>query len=163
MSIVNAIQYSFNFAGGKREICLVEPNFNSLFGKILGVFDDGAKAYEQFLIDQGIPVFPVVTENDYESVEADYGAPMVGLKCFNEFINSERAFRYEPVTTVTGDEYHTHIDEKLAIAKQMRAEGYLSIYDWFGSDIVASQIHFANGGVTRAFSDIATRIVETFE
>jgi aspartate/methionine/tyrosine aminotransferase len=104
----------------------------------------------------------VIAENDRESAEADYGAPLKGLECFHEFMRPDRAFQYDPVTTVD-DVHHTHIDEKLMIARNMKAEGYLSLYDWAEEQSLASQVYFANGGVTRAFSDIATHIVQTFE
>ena len=162
MGLWNAAQYAFDFSNDGIRIEIQDPRYFMLARAFNGSDAKAAIAYEQSLVERGIPVYTVQSENDKESVEADYGAPLYGFQDFQKFLQPERAFRYAPVTTIDG-EYHTYIDEKISIARQMKAEGYLSIYNWADEDDVAAQIHFANGGVTRAFGDIATYIVRKFE
>lgn len=120
-----------------------------------------AQAYTNELAAQGIPVFPVTVTNDTESTESDYGAPLYGLGNFSEFISPESAFRYTPIFEVE-EALHSYFDKKMAIANQLKSEGY-HIPHWHDPNMTASHLHFTNGGVTRAFSDIASYLIESFE
>ena len=155
-------QYAFDFSTYTTIVEVHDPDLAELRALASGHYKKAAMAYEQSLIDRGIPVYTVQSENDTDSVEADYGAPIIGFSDFQRVLRPDRAYRYTPVTSVNG-EYHTYIDDKIAIAQQMKKEGYLSLYNWADEAEVASQIHFANGGVTRAFSDIAAHVVRKFE
>lgn len=122
---------------------------------------EAARDLLQRLKNDGVRIFEVKRYNDFVSVETDFGAPAHGISFFKELIDPVRSHRYEPVHEIESV-YKTHKAEAIAIAKSMKRKGY-KIFDGFSEDQYPSQIHFTNGGVTRAFSDVIEDIVETYE
>ncbi len=156
-------QYQLNFSGDGRIVSTsAGQKLARVFGMISGKSRGAALAYEEALREKGIPVFQVRTENDYESVEADFGAPIHGLEFFPQVLNFEKARRYEPIHTVD-ESIHTHFDEKMRIAKSFKDAGYNVLFNWSEEESLAGQIHFSNGGVTKAFDDVAKVLIKEFQ
>lgn len=156
-------QYELNFSGNERIISSAASiELGLVLARITGKYNEAGRAYEQALKENGIPVFQVRTQNDRDSVEADFGAPLHGLEFFPSLLNFDKARRYEPIHTVD-DFMHTHFDEKMSVAKSFKNAGYNVLFDWSDEESVASQIHFSNGGVTKTFGDVAKVLIGEFE
>lgn len=109
----------------------------------------------------GIKVFSAGTKVGVTPTEADYGAPSIGLEFFGQILDPKRAFRYEPVKFIDEDN-RTHVPQAHAIGAAMAKAGYALFKDKHMGDH-ASLIHFANGGVTRGFSDVMDMAIADFE
>ncbi|NBX66243.1 MAG: aminotransferase class I/II-fold pyridoxal phosphate-dependent enzyme [Proteobacteria bacterium] len=106
----------------------------------------------------GHRIFRVLTKNDDISVEADYGAPAIGLNFYPELFHPTRSYRYERVRTIEGG-YKTHVDQARAVGRHLKAKGY-QIFNGVAADDTPSHIFFANGGVTSAFSSLIRYLVD---
>lgn len=107
---------------------------------------------------EGERIFKVYTRNDDVSVEADYGAPAIGLDFFPSLLHPTRSFRYERVRTIEGG-YKTHVDQARAVGRHMKAKGF-KIFNDVAADDAPSQIHFFNGGVTSAFDRLVKYLMD---
>lgn len=114
--------------------------------------------YRDFLEGQGYPVFEVYETNDRQSIEADFGAPGLGIPFATQIFDFDRAARYVQVSNNEGALF-THSDKALDIVNSLENDGYLIFRD-LDNDIKRSQIHFANGGVTRCFADTIDGILD---
>ena len=108
----------------------------------------------------GLRIFPIKAENDFTSVETDYGAPAIGMDFFRDLMHSTRSFRYERVHVVEGD-WRTHVSQSTDIGKGLKGSGF-KIFDPLDEEQYPSHIYFANGGVTRAFSDLIDLIIDSY-
>lgn len=135
-------------------------DFTKKMALITKVFERGAAKREQELIEQGIKIFAVKEVNDDTSVEADYGAPSLGLDFYASLLESKRAYRYTPMELVE-HVYKTHTHQARQVGRTLKAQGY-KIFNGEKPETLPSQIHFSNGGVTRAFSDIVDLITKRF-
>lgn len=120
-----------------------------------------SEGYKKALEEAGIRIFPVQYRNDRKSVEADYGAPSKGLDFFTSTLKPSRAYRYPPLETVEGV-LKTHTYQARSIGRALKAQGY-KIFNGLKEEDYPSQIHFANGGVTRAFSELIENIASKYE
>ncbi len=116
---------------------------------------------EKQLIEQGLRIFNVKEINDTTSIEADYGAPAIGLHFMHSLVQPERSYRYEPTENIEGVT-QTHVNQSRLIGRSLKAQGY-KIFNGQRNETYPSQIHFSNGGVTRAFDNILGNIVSEFE
>lgn len=153
-------QIPFEFATPKHAIDFDAKLTPSSVQTILARLDRQAEKFRQDLENSGIRVFPVIRHNDTQSVEADYGAPVSGLAFVNDIFDPARSFRYDPVLTVEG-EYKTHVPQAIEIGKALHRAGY-DIFNGRDEETYPSHIHFANGGVTRAFKDITEHLIESY-
>ena len=112
------------------------------------------------VVNKSDRIFPIKVENDFAALEMDFGAPSVGLHFFPKLVDSARAFRYDPVHSVES-EYRTNVPQAIDIGKGLQQQGY-KIFDTVSADQYPSHIHFANGGVTRAFSDLLDIVIHDF-
>ena len=134
------------------------PDFARLVREAL---DRAGKDFKNKLEAQGERIFPVIRENDFLSLETDYGAPSAGLSFFRNLIHPTRSFRYEPVHTVEGV-YKTHVHQAASIGRALKRRGF-GVFDKIEEANYVSQIYFTDGGVTRAFNDIAETILKAYE
>jgi histidinol-phosphate/aromatic aminotransferase/cobyric acid decarboxylase-like protein len=135
------------------------------FQKILQSMSDSTRnlmeIYQRDIERAGYRVFSIKEYNDFQAVEADYGAPTKGLGFATGLIDLSRAFRYEPVHNVEGT-YRTHVKQATAVAQAHKAKGF-KYFKKLDKNQYTSQVHFVNGGVTRAFSELMENIVKRYE
>ena len=153
-------QMPFEFAAPPVKAPWESMKMKELLSELKESLDNAAQDLLETLTNRGERVFEIKRHNDFVSVETDFGAPAHGLSFFKELIDPIRSHRYEPVHEIESV-HKTHKDEAISIAKVMKARGY-KIFNGLAADQYPSQMHFTNGGVTRAFSDVIENIVETY-
>ncbi len=153
-------QIPFDFARPARLLDLTVNATREFIRLISNGLNKAGTDFRRTLEKNGVRVFDVVAENDFASVETDYGAPAKGLSFFAKPIHPTRSFRYAPTRTVEGV-YKTHTEQATSIAKSLIRKGY-KVFDGLKEEQYPSQIHFANGGVTRAFGDVAGDLIRDF-
>lgn len=119
-----------------------------------------ARRFHKSIRDAGYRIFNVKSENDFDSVETDYGAPAQGLNFFPQLLDAIRSYRYEPLHKTEGS-YHTHIRQVKAIGRAMKRQGF-KVFESLKEYQFPSQIHFTNGGVTRGFADTIDLLIEEY-
>lgn len=153
-------QIPFDFAKPKFSIDLSAQATLADLRMISSKMHASADELRKQLKSEGVRVFPVMKHNDTQSVETDYGAPAIGLNFVADLIDPVRSFRYDPVQVVEG-QYKTHVPQAIKIGKALKKLGY-KIFDRYEEQIYPSQIHFVNGGITRAFRDVVDDLVKNY-
>ena len=115
-------QISFRFSEEPTD-GVIKLTMADLFADLRTKTDLLAADYTKILEAQGHRVFPVVTENDETSIEADYGAPAHGLDFFRDLIDPTRAFRYTKLRVIEGV-YKTHHQQAIAVGQFLKTQGY---------------------------------------
>lgn len=135
-----------------------KQTFQELMAEITAMSQKYADILAANIEKDGHKIFHVKTENDDDSVETDYGAPAIGLDFFRSVIKPRRSFRYAKVRTIEGN-MRTHHEQAQAVGEFFHDNGY-HIFSDLKPDQYASQVHFMNGGVTRAFSDTIRYLIK---
>lgn len=117
--------------------------------------------YRAEIENAGFRIIRVKKDAEAPPIEADYGAPALGLSLFKKIFNLRSAFRYTPVEYVGQDPY-TYANAAIDIGRTLLEQGY-TLFENAKEKDYKSLIHFTNGGVTKAFNDTISTIIDEFE